>query len=128
MNENAPLPTRLRASGPALGQASQSEIEQRATELAAMDGRQEATDADLAQAAADLAGNGTTAESLDGDAAVDEMIAPDDPPLPTGHLVPSPSLIDEHSLAEQLIEDGLAQADHDIRVAAADNSSTEDDQ
>jgi hypothetical protein len=126
MNADSAIPTRLKASAPGLGQASASEVEQRASELAAMDGRHETTDADLSRAAAELAGNGTTADSLDGDADTDEIIAPDEPAPHTGRLVVAPPLIDEDNLAEQLIEDGLAEADHDIRVAAADQSRDED--
>jgi hypothetical protein len=122
MNTNSAIPERLKASAPALGQASQGEVDQRAAELALIDGRDEMTETDIYMAAAELAGDGTTTESLDGDAATDALIAPDDPLPPTGRLVTQQPLNDESNLAEQLIEDGLEEADHDTRLAAAEES------
>ena len=52
MNLDQPLPDRLKASG--------TDIEQRAVELAQIDGRESFTDADLARAAAEPAGSVST--------------------------------------------------------------------
>lgn len=119
MNTNDPvLPTRLRAGSPGLGYPSQAEVEQRAAELALSDGRQKVTEADLALAAAELAGGGTTTEAPEADPGLEQVTTWDDPPTQTGHLVATPPLDDENSVAEQLVDDGLEEADHDIRVAA----------
>ncbi|MDB6003502.1 MAG: hypothetical protein JWR15_489 [Prosthecobacter sp.] len=112
MNNGTLLPTRLRASAPGLGEGSQTEVEQRAAELALSDGRKKVSDGDLAQAAAELAGGGTTLEKPDTGAVLNE------PPLQTGHLVVAADPVDEDNIAEQLIENGLEEADHDIRLAA----------
>lgn len=118
MNADTPLPTRLRAASPGLGHASQTEIEQRAAELALIDGRNTVSDADLALAAAELAGGGTTAEAPEADSELEQVTTWDEPPTQTGHLVAVPPLEDENNISEQLIDDGLEEADHDTRVAA----------
>ncbi len=112
MNTGTLLPTRLRAAAPGLGEGSQIEVEQRAAELALSDGREKVSDGDLAQAAAELAGGGTTLEKPETGAGLNE------PPLQTGHLVVAADPVDDDNIAEQLIENGLEEADHDIRLAA----------
>lgn len=118
MNTDTMLPTRLKAGSPGLGHPSQTEIDARAAELALIDGRNTVSDADLAMAAAELAGGGTTAEVPEADAELEEITTWDEPPTQTGHLVAAPPLEDENNISEQLIEDGLEEADHDTRVAA----------
>ncbi len=118
MNTETLLPTRLKAGSPGLGHASQVEIERRAAELALIDGRSIVSDADMALAAAELAGGGTTAEAPEADADLEQVTAWDEPPMQTGHLVAVPPLEDESNISEQLIDDGLEEADHDTRVAA----------
>lgn len=118
MNTDTVLPTRLKAGSPGLGHANQTEVEERAAELALSDGRQTVTDADLALAAAELAGGGTTAEAPEADSELEQVTTWDEPPTQTGHLVATTPLEDENNVAEQLVEDGLEEADHDIRVAA----------
>ncbi|WP_395744797.1 hypothetical protein [Prosthecobacter sp.] len=119
MSASTLLPTRLRATAPGLGQASQLEVEERAAELALSDGREKVSDADLAQAAAELAGGGTTVEAPEEDAAFTPLTLRDHPSVQTGHLVITASSEDEeHVIAEQLIGNGLEEADHDLRVAA----------
>ncbi len=116
---NPILPTRLKATAPGLGQANQTDIENRAVELAHSDGRTKATAADLQQAESELAGGSIGAESQDGQASVNELTAWDDPLDQSGHRVVA-SENDEQSIAEQLIEDGVEEADHDIRTAASE--------
>ena len=112
------LPTRLKAGSPGLGHANQTDIEQRAAELALSDGRQVVTEADLALAAAELAGGGTSAEAPEADSDLEQVTTWDEAPADTGHLVAKVPLEDETNVAEQLVEDGLEEADHDIRVAS----------
>lgn len=113
------LPTRLRATAPGLGQGSQIEVEQRAQELAVSDGREKVSDGDLAQAAAELAGGGTTLEAPEADAAFTPLTARERPSMQTGHLVITASSEDEDTIiAEQLVGNGLEEAEHDTRVAA----------
>lgn len=119
MSADSQLLTRLRAASPGLGQGSRLEIEERAAELALSDGREKVSDADLALAAAELAGGGTTMEVAEAGGAIKSLTAWDNPPLQCGHLEITSSAEEEgNSIAEQLIGNGLEEADHDIRVAA----------
>ena len=117
------LPTRLKAGSPGLGQASQTEVESRAEELAASDGRDAFTDADLAAAAIELGGGATTPVAPEANFALEQMTAWDDPPEQAGHRVERAPLEGEDNIGERLIEDGLAEADHAIRVSAADEET-----
>lgn len=112
------LPSRLKARSPGLGEGSQCEIESRAVELALIDGRDAATDEDLARAAAELSGGGTIAEAPEADPALRLWTEATDPQTQTGRLIEAVPLQDEDNIAEQLIEDGLEEAEHDSRVAA----------
>ncbi|MBN8422818.1 MAG: hypothetical protein J0L73_28175 [Verrucomicrobia bacterium] len=119
MSADSPLLTRLRAASPGLGQGSRLEIEERAAELALSDGREIVSDADLALAAAELAGGGTTMEVPEAGGALKSWTGWYELPLQCGHLeITSSAEDDGNSIAEQLIENGLEEADHDIRVTA----------
>jgi hypothetical protein len=117
------LPNRLRAGSKGLGAASATEIEQRAGELAKIDGRTEVTDIDLDQAATELdgfSGSLPLPETTNPDVA--HLTAWDDPVDAEGQHTPTSKLDDELNVAEQLIEDGIREADHDSRVAAAEEA------
>jgi hypothetical protein len=118
MNTSPAVPTRLRASSPGLGQGSQIEIEQRAAELAISDGRGTVSDADLVQAAAELAGGGMSIAAPEADAAAEKVTTWDEPPGQSSHRLPSAATEEEESTGEQLVGNGLEEADHDTRAAA----------
>ena len=112
---NPILPTRLKAGASGLGQANQTDIEIRAAELAHSDGRTKASAADLEQAAVELAGGPAHRDS-----AVNDLTAWDNPLDQSGHRVAGSETADDKSIGEQLIEDGVEEADHDIRAAATE--------
>jgi hypothetical protein len=120
---DAPIPSRLKAGTPGLGEASEAEIEQRAIELAAVDGRNAFSDADLAKAAIELGGGipDTLAPEIDAPI-VEEIATWDEPAEQRGGEVKPFQLDDETSVAQQLVEDGLEEADHSRRVAAAEQT------
>ena len=122
MNPDPILPTRLRAGSPGLGQACQADIERRAAELARSDGRNSFTDADLTLAAKELAGGENAPAAQSSDPGIDQVTAWDDPPDQAGRRVAPAAQEDERNIAEHLIQDGLEEADHDIRVAAEGDS------
>ena len=121
MNLDSPLPERLKAGSPGLGQANQTGIERRAGELARSDGRNAFTDADLALAVTELAGGVATPGAPEADPSVEQLTAWDDPLDQCGHRVGSTPMQNEGNIGEQLIQNGLEEADHDIRVAASDD-------
>ena len=119
MNREPFLPTRLKAGSPGLGEAAQVDIERRAVELAQSDGRDKVTDADIVRAVAELASAsappGAPEESTPDLAGV---TAWDDPVDQSGHRVETSPSDRERTVAQQLVMDGMEQADHDTRAAA----------
>jgi len=124
MNPDPPLPTRLKAGSPGLGQASQTDIERRASELALSDGRDAFTEADLARAEAELAGGTAPPAAPEADPSIEGLTSWDDTPSQAGRRVEPPPLEDEN-IAEHLIQQGIEEADHDLRVAAAKERTAE---
>jgi hypothetical protein len=119
MDEKPVLPTRLKAGSPGLGEPSATEVERRAAELARSDGRSAFNDADLARAAAELTGdNPATGEAE----AVDQVTPWDSPAGQAGRQIKPVPLEDETHTAERLIQEGIAEADHDTRVAAEEEN------
>jgi hypothetical protein len=109
-----------------LGTVSPDLVEQRALELAKTDGRAEANEKDLAEARAELlSGEPLTAAEVP-DPAVDQITAWDDVPAETGSRAPKFGTEDEANIAQVLVEEGLEEADHDARVAAAETFPPEE--
>lgn len=124
-NADSILPTRLKAGSVGLGEASAIGMENRAAELAASDGRDGFTDADLAVAARELGGGASTPAAPEADFALEQMTAWDDPLEQAGRRTERAPLEGAENIGERLTEDGLAEADHAIRVSAADDETAE---
>lgn len=120
MNPEHALPIRLKAGSPGLGEASQIDVERRAAELARSDGRDNFTTADLARAADELAGGSVGPIAPEIDPILEKVTGWDDPPGESGRRVEPVPLEDEGRIDERLIQEGIQEADHDIRVAAAE--------
>jgi len=125
MNIKKTLPDRLKPNAPGVGAPSETEIEQRAIELAQSDGRDAFTDGDLERAAAELGGLAEPARAPEADEIAEQMTEWDSPVDEAGHRVAPRPLDDENSIAEQLIEDGSEEADHDLRAAAEEGREEE---
>ncbi len=128
MNAEEPIPTRLRASSEGLGHASHPDIEKRAMDIALTEGRDQATDADFARADEELAGGTTAHASPEADASMEQVTTWDEPLEESGHRVEVIPPENDDNLGEQLVEQGLEEADHDTRVAGVrqrlDDNST----
>lgn len=120
-----PLPTRLKAGAPGLGQPNETDIERRAAELAQSDGRDAFTDADLARAAEELSGGTPHSPAPETDANLEELTAWDEPPGQSGGVVEATPLEDEGEVAGDLIGEGIEEADHDTRVEAEEHADEE---
>jgi hypothetical protein len=126
MKPELPIPDRLKAGSPGLGEAASTDIERRAIELAIIDGRDAFTDTDLRRAAAELGGGPAEPIAPEVDEPVIEKVSEWDEPVDqSGALVERAALDDEVSLPEQLIQEGIDEADHDRRVAAAEEVEEE---
>jgi hypothetical protein len=127
MSAPSDLPSRLKADSPALGYASEAEIEQRAAELARSDGRANATEADYTRAAGELAGGARPPAAPETSPALEQVTAWDDPVDQSGHRVERTSFDDEENIGAKLIQDGLEEADHGLRAAAEDDAELDQD-
>lgn len=112
--------------GAEAGEIDARTLEQRANEIALIDGRDAVTDQDREQARKELQGLDlpeTTAEdapaiplSLNRD--------PSDPISDSGHQVPNYNEADNDDVAERLAIEGLEEAQHDQMVAARRKKNT----
>lgn len=116
MNE-IPAP-RIEFHGKGVGELSHADIQQRATEIARMDGRTSPTSADLVRAKDELfAPHVPEAPEVDGQtSAIQEW---DESPDASGHMVARVLPEDEVSATEMLIEEGLDEADRDQRLSVS---------
>lgn len=125
MNSDSALPERLKAGDPGLGAPDSQEIEQRAVELAKSDGRSTFTDADLARAEAELGGGSPEELAPEADAPIVEDIQTwDEPVNEHGQKAQEFALEDEANVGEELVADGLDEADHSQRAAAAEEDDS----
>lgn len=111
---------RIQIHGAGIGEISEADLARRALEIARMDGR-------------------TSANSIDRDHAREELLHAGPPPAPeadetvqpvrlwseavgsTGHQAPKVAMEDEYSAVEQLINEGLEEAERDQRLSASEN-------
>lgn len=107
-----------------IGEISDVEIGKRAREIALADGRPEPTDADFERAREDLGMTGPPPPPEEAEAEPSEWGVP---PNSTGESAVRITLEDEDSPAEQLFQEGLDEADHDQRVAAASQELEEEE-
>ena len=106
------------------GEISDDAIAQRATELARIDGRTHASEQDRFHAREELTHPGPPPAPE-----ADETVRPvekwSQSTASQGHQAPQVELEDEQSAAEQLVYEGIEEADHDQRVAASEDLEEE---
>lgn len=96
-------------------------VEERARDLARTDGRTEVNDRDRAQARQELAGPDRDATGPEtGGGELENVTAWDESPADHGTKAREVLPEDEANIAEVLVQEGLEEADHSQRVAAAD--------
>ena len=118
----------MEVGGAGAGELSAAGIEKRARELAHTEGRDEVSDSDRARAREELSGPvhlPTAPEAISPE--LEELVACDDPASSSGHKVEPVGLPSDESIGEQLVQEGLDEADHQLRVAAVDDQDRADD-
>jgi hypothetical protein len=121
MRITRPTQGKILLHGAGTGGITDADIERRARELAAIDGRTgaEPTKRDLARARRELAG--TNLPATTGDDAESEISFsrdPSEPPTDRGHQVPDDEGVDEQKAVERLTEEGVEEAQHEQMLAA----------
>src|SRR5438105_3259233 len=121
MKQNRIEEGKLSAKGRGLGTVTEEMVRKRARELAVINGRDEnqMLDSDLAQARRELTGEEkltpkpTAAEQLPEESRWQPV------PESTGREAPKVAPADEQTVAEELVEEGVEEAEHDQMIKAA---------
>ncbi len=110
---------RIEVGGQGIGAPTKTMIEERAHALAEQDGRDRVRQSDRDQAVAELRGerNERAPEVPPGD---EHLVAWDQSPDESGHAAPKVEPEDEANMDEELVEEGLDEADQEKRHAAAE--------
>jgi hypothetical protein len=114
---------RISNRGEGVGTVTEEMVRARASELAVINGRSKhkILDSDLKQARRELTGD----ERLNPPDTAEEEIPEDDrwgTSTNTGAQVPSMAASDEQTVAEKLVEEGVADAEHDQEIKATRES------
>jgi hypothetical protein len=117
-------PARMETRGRGDGEISDEAIARRAEELARMDGRPRASEQDRFHAREELANPGP-APAPEADETVHPVEKWSMATASHGQEGPHSELEDEQSAAEQLVAEGVEEADHDQRVAASEDLEEE---
>lgn len=127
-NYEEAFPGKIAVGAGGLGTVSPELVAERALQLAQADGRMEANEADRANAEAELLPHGDfvpIAPEVD-DPALENLTAWDEPADVRGGPVNQLDPMDEANIAEQLVQEGLSEADHDQRVSASESDPPEE--
>ncbi len=99
-------------------------VEQRARELAHINGRQRFTEDDWAQAKREVQGVDTFNNTGEEDSIVGRTTW-DEAPAESGHAAPKFEAADEQAVNEHLVEEGVQEAEHDQMVEGSKRRSDE---
>jgi len=124
-SDDESTPGKIAIRGKGVGGITGSEVEQRALELALIDGRSEPTAEDRQRARKELQGE-TLPDAIeeDNDASVGLTRDPSEPPSDTGHQIPDREGLDEEVMTERLALEGVEEAQHDQMLQARRKKET----
>jgi hypothetical protein len=130
MNENQVEAGRFTEGGHGLGTVTQAMVLHRAREIALINGRSShhVLDTDLNQARRELTGQERLTPPLTAGETLLEESRWDPIPESVAHQAPTVSPPDEQTFAEELVEEGVEEAEHDQMVKATRESLRRDRQ
>lgn len=114
---------RIEVGGAGFGEAGERDVARRAAELARADGREETNETDFAQARGELGGRAFV--DLSEEIAEEDRAGTGVPASSEGIRAKRYEMEDEANLAEELVEEGVQEADHDSRVHSNDGRLSE---
>jgi hypothetical protein len=100
-------------------------LDERARELAEIDGREEPNKKDFTDARAELLTTGSAPAAPEA-GELESLTAWDTPLTAAGGQAPEFTPDDETSIAQKLVEEGLEEADHDRRLTASETMNEEE--
>jgi hypothetical protein len=112
---------KIQIGGAGRGEVSEADIEKRAAEIARIEARGQVTEADRDRAVAELTGSAdpSVAPELP-EIQAEDVIALDEPLDASGHRAERIGVEGDSNIAEQLVQEGIEQAEHDRRLSALD--------
>jgi len=126
MSTLRPTPAKIIQHSEGLGAPCADTVRRRAEELAMIDGRNEYTDEDWAQAKRELHG-GHAMNDTNGDMEMAAMVSEHDMVVGSmGHHVENLGLDDQENMVEELIAEGMDEAVHEQMLASRLQSDAED--
>ena len=112
-----------------LGTVTPEMVEERARELARMDGRTEPHDNDRQRAHEELLGPGPVASGPEAvEPEIENVVAWDEAPEESGSRAPQVLPEDEANIAETLVQEGLEEAEHDQRLSSVEDNPPEQEE
>ncbi len=117
-------PGRIQIHGQGVGEISEDDIEKRAKEIAVMDGRKEAKDHDRVRAREELLNPGP-APAPEADETERPVELWSNATASLGHEGAHSEIEDEAIIAEQLVEEGVEEADREQRLSASEGPDRE---
>ena len=109
---------RMEIGGAGMGEASEDDVARRALELARADGRTEINDIDIINAVKDL--GGSAPENPEDQIDEADRDGNGFPAAGLGTQAPRVELDDEANLAEELVQEGIDEAEHESRLHSND--------
>lgn len=126
MSDTNPPNAKILAGNSGLGVPSPEQVDARALELAKMDGRSDANEADVRAARAELLRRDEPEQSPEVDERTEDLMTWDEPVGSTGTRAPKVGPDDEFAGVQDLVEEGIEEADHDQRLTASDEQDARD--
>lgn len=110
-----------------LGAVTPDMVEQRAKEISLINGRlaEDFNEADLEQARAELTGESALAEQRAEEPGAAAATLRDTIPGDTGHKIPAKLPSDEQRMAEQLVQEGVDEAEHHSMLAGSTHDTNQ---
>jgi hypothetical protein len=108
-----------------LGAVTPEMVEERARELARIDGRTQVTEADRILARGELQGT-IPPQNPEADPDLENVEVWDEPPAASGVRIGKVLPDDETSFRETLVEEGMEEADHETRLEASEENPPEE--
>lgn len=105
--------------GNPLGLSDEMDVDQRADEVARIEGHRKTSDDDRRHAEVELNGEAVPLgvdDDIEGSGSLSRD--PSDPPSDAGHQIPNVEAEDEQFAAERLVAEGVAEAEYDQMLAA----------
>lgn len=121
-------PARILEGSAEPGTVTPEMLQERAEQLAKMDGRPGPSETDQAQALAEMTGTLEMGTPELDDPALKNLTVWDESTEIAGHHTPTTFPTDEPNIGERLVEEGLEEADHEQRLAAVDEDPPDFDE